>query len=129
MCELLIVCNFVTECKNKKKLIKIFKNCLTSKLPLIKRLMDFVTLAFGSIEDSLEDLFGVSLITNPTHEFLSVTLEHSTPKSFQLDFDAPRPIHTEISASDDAVPGVYKILLGAQSSDVAVSKFITVTIE
>jgi len=79
--------------------------------------------------NSQKDLFGVSLITNPTHEFLSITLEYSTPESFQLDFDAPRPIHTEISASEDAVPGVYKILLGAQSSDVAVSKFITVTIE
>jgi len=98
---------------------------------------DSITLAPGESQhfnyiispNSQKDLFGVSLITNPTHEFLSVTLEHSTPKSFQLDFDAPRPIHTEISASDDAVPGVYKILLGAQSSDVAVSKFITVTIE
>ena len=74
-------------------------------------------------------MFGVSLILNPTHEFLNVDLDHSAPTSFQLDFDAPRPIHTTISASEDAVPGVYKILLGAQSSDVAVSKFITVTIE
>jgi len=39
------------------------------------------------------------------------------------------PIHTRISASEDAVPGTYKILLGAQSSDVAVSKYVTVTIE
>ena len=49
--------------------------------------------------------------------------------TFQLDFDAPRPIHTTISASDDAVPGTYKILLGAQSPDIAISKFVTVTIE
>jgi virginiamycin B lyase len=46
-----------------------------------------------------------------------------------LDFDAPHPIHTSIHASEDAISGTYKILLGAQSSDVAISKFVTVTIE
>ncbi len=78
---------------------------------------------------SQEDLMGVSLILSPTHDFLNVDLEHDSPKTFQLDYDAPRPIHTNISASDNAVPGTYKILLGVQSSDVAISKFITVTIE
>ena len=52
-----------------------------------------------------------------------------SPETFQLDFDAPRPIHTTISASEDAVPGTYKVLLGAQSPDIAISKFVTVTIE
>ncbi len=78
---------------------------------------------------SQTDLSDVSLILSATHEFLDVELTHDTPKIFQLDFDAPRPIHTAISASEDATPGVYKILLGAQTSDVAISKFITVTIE
>ncbi len=56
-------------------------------------------------------------------------LVNDTPETFQLDFDAPRPIHTNISASEDAVSGTYKILLGVQSSDIAISKFVTVTIE
>ena len=34
-----------------------------------------------------------------------------------------------ISASDDALPGTYKILLGTQSGDVTISKFLTVIIE
>ncbi|MCV0409424.1 lyase [Nitrosopumilus sp.] len=78
---------------------------------------------------SQKDLLGVSLILSPTHDFLNVDLVNNSPKSFQLDFDAPRPIHTSIHASEDAISGTYKILLGAQSSDVAISKFVTVTIE
>ena len=38
-------------------------------------------------------------------------------------------IPTMISASDDALPGTYKILLGTQSGDVTISKFLTVIIE
>ncbi|MGY5150545.1 MAG: lyase, partial [Candidatus Nitrosopumilus sp. bin_68KS] len=78
---------------------------------------------------SQNDLMGVSLVMSTTHDFLNVKLENNSPNTFQLDSDAPRPIHTSISASEDAVPGTYKILLGAQSTDVAVSKFVTVTIE
>ena len=52
-----------------------------------------------------------------------------TPEIFQLDFDGPRTIQTTISASEDAIPGIYKVLLGAQSPDIAISKFVTVTIE
>ena len=78
---------------------------------------------------SQENLLGVSLVLSPTHEFLTVDLDHGAPESFQLDSDAPRPIPINISASEDAIPGTYKILLGAQSSDVAIGKYITVTIE
>jgi virginiamycin B lyase len=79
--------------------------------------------------NSQNDLMGVSLILESTHDFLNVELDMNSPETFQLDFDAPRPIHTNISISDDAVPGTYKVLLGAQLSDVAISKFVTVTIE
>ncbi|NND86730.1 MAG: lyase, partial [Nitrosopumilus sp.] len=75
------------------------------------------------------DLFGVSLIMSPTHDFLEIEPDHGTSKSFQLNFDDPRPINTTISVTEDAIPGTYKILVGAQLSDVAISKFITVTIE
>ena len=76
-----------------------------------------------------ENNIGVSLISVTTHDFLDVSLTHETTETFQLDKDSPRPIHTNISAAEDAIPGTYKILLGGQTSDVAVSKFITVTIE
>jgi len=76
-----------------------------------------------------KDLLGISLILSPTHDFLNVELVNNSPKTFQLDSDTPRPIHTSIHASEDSVPGTYKILLGAQSTDVAISKFVSVTIE
>ena len=78
---------------------------------------------------SQEDIDNTSLVLSPTHDFLSIELTHDTPKTFQLDFDAPRPIHTSISASEDALSGTYKVLLGIQTPDVAIGKFVTVTIE
>ena len=79
--------------------------------------------------NSQKDMLNVSLVLSTTHEFLNVNLVDNSPNAFQLDFDAPRPIHTTISASEDAISGTYKILLGAQSPDVAISKYVTVTIE
>ena len=76
-----------------------------------------------------QDLFDVSLILSDTHEFLDVAVDSNIPQTFQLDFDAPRPITTTISASDDALPGTYKALLGAQTDEISVSKFITIVIE
>ena len=78
---------------------------------------------------SQKDMLGVSLILSTTHEFLNIDLDDDLSKTFQLDFDAPRSILTTISASEDAIPGTYKVLLGAQSPDIAISKFVTVTIE
>ena len=74
-------------------------------------------------------MFDVLLIRNTTHEFLDVTLDHNTSEIFQLNSGDSIPIHTNISVDDNAVPGTYKILLGVQLSDIAVSKFVTVTIE
>ena len=38
-------------------------------------------------------------------------------------------VHIELSTSDDALPGTYKILLGGQTSDIAISKYLTVIVE
>jgi hypothetical protein len=48
--------------------------------------------------------------------------------SFQLNYDTPKLVDVTISASDDAIPGKYKVLLGSQIEDVSISKFVTVTI-
>ena len=77
---------------------------------------------------SQKDLLGVSLILSTTHDFLNIELVDS-PETFQLDSDAPRLISLEINTTEDAIPGTYKVLLGAQLSDVAISKYVTVTIE
>jgi len=76
-----------------------------------------------------QDLSNVSLILESSQGFLNITPDSSVPKVFQLDFDAPRPISAMLSASDLATPGEYKLLLGAGTKDVYVSKFLTVVIE
>ncbi len=70
----------------------------------------------------------LTLILSSASGFLTVELDHDSTDAFELGFDAPVPIHTNISASEDAIPGTYKILLGAQLPDVAISKYVTVTI-
>ena len=74
-------------------------------------------------------LMGVELLHSPTHDFIDIDLTHGSTYSFQLGNDEPNPIHTDISVSEDAMPGTYKVLIGLQTSDVAISKFVTVTIE
>ena len=81
---------------------------------------------FVIASQSLQDLTDVSLILSSA-SFLTVDV--NSPQTFQLDADAPRLISATISASDDAMPGTYKVLFGAQLPDVAVSKYVTVTIE
>ncbi len=97
---------------------------------------DTLTLAPGETQEFNFTVFpksqndmDVSLVLSPTHDFLNVDLVNDTPQTFQLNSDVPRPIHTTISASEDAVAGTYKILLGVQSPDIAISKYVTVTIE
>ncbi|MHA7734342.1 Vgb family protein [Nitrosopumilus sp. S6] len=72
---------------------------------------------------------GASVILSSTHDFLKTKLTHNSSETFQLDSNEPQTIHVDIMATDDAVSGTYKILVGVQTSDVAIGKFITVTIE
>ena len=85
-------------------------------------------ISFVVSPNTMEDLPRVSLILQG-NEFLDLKTGPEVPTTFQLDFDGPRPIPTTISASEDAAPGTYKILLGAQNNEVAVSKYMTVIIE
>ena len=75
------------------------------------------------------DLLELSSVISTTHDFLTVELIHDSVETFELNSDNPVTIHVEISASDDALPGIYKILLGAESSDITIGKFLTVIIE
>ena len=98
---------------------------------------DIVALKAGETVDysytispkSSQDLSNVSLILSSSQEFLQILADSSVANSFQLDFDSPRTIATTISSAEDAIPGTYKLLLGAQIDEVSVSKFLTVIIE
>lgn len=65
----------------------------------------------------------VSMILSDYVTFLDAT---SDSHSFQLSI--PKIMDVKISASDEASPGTYKVLVGAQIEDVSISKFVTVTI-
>ena len=75
------------------------------------------------------EVLGGTIILSPTHDFLNVELVENSSESFQLVTGSPQTIHTIISASSDAIPGEYKILIGTQLSNIAISKYVTVTIE
>ena len=75
------------------------------------------------------DSMGASVILSSSHDFLKTKLTHDSTETFQLDSGEPETIHVDIMATDDAVPGTYNVLIGVQTSDVAISKYVTVTIE
>ena len=88
-----------------------------------------VTTSFVVFPKSSQDLTNVSLNSASTFRTLNISFDSNTPQKFQLDFDAPRPITAVISASEDMNPGEYKILLGASTEEVSISKYVTVVIE
>ena len=84
-------------------------------------------ISVGSQNDKL-DLF---LVASGTHDFLTVNVLDNSANLVAIVDDPGETITitTMISASDNALSGTYKILLGVQSDDVTISKFLTVIIE
>ncbi|QUC65053.1 lyase [Nitrosopumilus sp. K4] len=85
------------------------------------------SVTFTLSPQSQNDVSDVSLIMSDTHDFIDVVTNY--PKTFQLDFDGPRPVETTIFVDGSAIPGTYKILLGAQTEHVSISKYLTLKIE
>ncbi|MCH9657853.1 lyase [archaeon] len=107
-------------------------------LPLTVQLSsDSLTLSPGSSKDfdfevlsrPQHDLSGASLIMSSAQNLLTVEMNGGSPHSVQLDSDSVLLVSTTIRASEDAIPGTYKVLLGVQLPEVAISKYVTVTIE
>ena len=71
----------------------------------------------------------LSIISSDTAGFSDLIVEHNAPDTFKPDSDTPRIVQVSISASDNALPDVHKVLIGAQTDDLVVSKFVTVIIE
>ena len=61
-----------------------------------------------------------------TATFSDITIKPAL-NNFSLS-DVPTTISVEVTASEYALSGTHKVLLGAYTDDVAVSQFITVTI-
>ncbi len=83
------------------------------------------TLTYTIIPKTEGNLLLDSLVLVDTHTFLDV---EPTQKLMSLDIDSPQTVQTTLTVGDTAIPGKYKVLLGAETENVAISKFVTVTI-
>ena len=85
-----------------------------------------LTLSIIPNSDSIQD---ISVISSSTAGFSDLIVEHNAPDTFKPDSDAPITVQVSISTSTNALPDVHKVLIGAQTDDLVVSKFVTVIIE
>ncbi len=74
------------------------------------------------------DIPELSLTSSSTAAFDDLSVKTDEP-TFQLDFDAPRIIQIYVSASESALPDLHKLLIGVQTDEVVVSKYVTVIVE
>ena len=84
-----------------------------------------IILEFSST-DTTPHRYLVNISTTSLFEDLVIN-----PESTEFSFSdlVSESIRVQITASDSALPDTHKILLGAYNDEIAISKFITVTIE
>ena len=73
------------------------------------------------------DIQNVSFVTSDTGSSINLDVTSDTDQ-FQLDADAPQVIKVSITAAEDALALPYKVLLGAETDEITISKFVTVKI-
>jgi len=87
-----------------------------------------ITLTLQVIPLTNDDIPIVQVINSDTAEFSDIMIETDVTQ-FQLDSDGPRIIQTSITIAENALATSHKILIGAQTDEVTISKYITLTIE
>ena len=76
-----------------------------------------------------QNISGVSITSLDTSQFSDLIVVHDAPKTFDLELNTPRTIDVTITASENALPDIHKVLLSAQTDELVVSQFVTVIIE
>jgi virginiamycin B lyase len=71
----------------------------------------------------------ISVTSSNTALFSDLIVEHNAPETFDLNTEIPKTFQVSITASENALPDIYKVLISVQSDDLVVSKFVTVIIE
>ena len=69
------------------------------------------------------------IVTNPNLEENLTVRSDSSENNYSLNSDNPLITDITISASDTTALGEYKILLGAKTSQVSFSKYLTILVE
>jgi len=88
---------------------------------------DTVTLILKVLPLTSSDIPNVTITYSSTAKFSAIVINTDIDQ-FQLDFDGPRIIQTSITANENALVNIYKVLIGAQTDEVAISKYVTVKI-
>ena len=88
---------------------------------------ELINMNFTIFSTSENTIPSVSIVLSESFEFLDVqtndaTIENFLPDSFEL-------INVTLHADDNLIPGKYKVLLGAATDQVSVSKFVTVIVK
>ena len=96
------------------------------KLTLKKGEQAQVTLSLNPNVGTTPDL---SITSSTTAQFSDLMIAHDSPGTFKLNENSPKTVEVTISANENAIPDIHKILLSVQSDDLVVSEFITVIIE
>jgi len=96
-----------------------------TKLSLKKGETSTITLQVTPLSGS--DIPNVQVTTADTAGFLDIEIE-SDINQFQLDFDSPRIIKISIIIDENALANTHKVLIGAQTNEVTISKYVTVSI-
>ena len=76
-----------------------------------------------------ESVENVSISTATTSLFSDIILDSDAPDTFQLNSNEPKLIEISITIGENALPDFHKVLIGAQTEEVVVAKYITVIVE
>ena len=88
---------------------------------------DTATLILKVLPLTNSDIPNVTITYSSTAQFSDIVINTDIDQ-FQLDFDGPRVIRTSITANENALVNIHKVLIGAQTDEVAISKYVTVKI-
>ncbi len=89
---------------------------------------DSVTVTYEIIPKTDEEIFPVFLNFADTHDFIEMEPSQKYSDIFSLSPGEPKQIQITVNVDEPSIPGNYKLLVGAQTEDVAISKYITLEI-
>jgi len=81
------------------------------------------------IPNGSESVENVSISTATTSFFSDIVIDGDAPDTFQINSNDPKLIEISITIAENALPDVHKVLIGAQTDEVVVAKYITVIVE
>jgi len=88
---------------------------------------DTATLILKVLPLTSSDIPNVTITYSSTAQFSDIVINTDIDQ-FQLDSDGPRVIRTSITANKNALDNIHKVLIGAQTDEVTISKYVTVKI-